>query len=96
MSLSVQRMGDVNDGGGAITAIPQTTVFANGLLVAVIGSVGTSHPPCHWHDIHCEGKWQTTGGSQTVFIGGLPVNRLGDVDTCGHQRIGGSNDIFVG
>lgn len=96
--MNIQRLTDPNSGGGLITTIPQDTVFANGLLVAVIGSSGTSHPPCGspQGSAHCAGVWVTTGGSPTVFIGGLPVNRLGDSDTCTDIRISGSSDVFVG
>lgn len=96
MALSINRAGDINNAGGAITAIPQTTVFANGLLVSINGATGTSHPPCGDSSIHCEGNWVTTGGSPTVFINNISVNRIGDVDSCGHTRVSGSPNVFVG
>lgn len=92
---AVQRLTDVNDAGGAIDSIPQSTVSVNGLLVAVDGSLGTSHPPCPVPDIHCAGNWTTSGGSPNVFIEGIPVNRTGDPDTCGHVRVGGSGNVNV-
>ena len=95
MALPIQRIGDSNDGGGIITSTPQSTVYVNGLLVAVDGSIGTSHDHCKDHYIHCEGQWQTIGGSPNVYIEGIPVNRTGDVDTCGHVRVGGSGNVFV-
>lgn len=95
MGLNVARMTDVNSAGGAITSIPQNTVFANNLLISVNGSIGTGHPPCPSPSIHCAGVWQTANGSTTVFINNIPVNRLSDADTCGHSRVGGSATVFV-
>jgi uncharacterized Zn-binding protein involved in type VI secretion len=31
-----------------------------------------------------------------VFINGIPVNRQGDEDECGHGRAEGSPDVFIG
>lgn len=96
MSLQqVHRMGDPSDANGRITAIPQSTVFANRKLVSVDGSIGTSHPPCPADPIHCAGNWKTANGSPSVFINGIPVNGRGDADTCGHVRAEGSPDVFV-
>ncbi len=95
MALNVARLTDVNSGGGAITSIPQSTVYANNLLVSIDGSIGTSHPPCPKKKKHCAGKWVTAHGSPDVFINNIPVNRLGDSDTCGHSRVGGSANVFV-
>ena len=93
---AIHRMGDCNDGGGCITGIPQGTVFTNTLLVSVNGSIGTGHPPCEEPvPIHCAGAWQTSNGSTTVYVNSIPVNFLGNGDTCGHSRIGGSGDVFV-
>lgn len=88
MSKPIHRLGDFNDGGGDITEIPQNTVYANGRLVSIDGS--RVEP----HDLHFDTV--TANGSTTVFIGGIPVNREGDEDECGHVRDGGSPDVFVG
>jgi len=95
MPLQVHRLGDVNTGGGAITAIPQSTVFANNLLVCVNGSIGTSHPPCPDPSIHCAGAWVTTSGGPTVFAEGIPINKMGDPDSCSHVRASGSPNVFM-
>ena len=92
----VQRLGDANTAGGTITAIPQAGVFANGRLVAVDGSRGSGHPPGPDPPVHCASAWVTAGGSATVRIGGRPVNRQGDGDSCGHARAAGSPDVRVG
>jgi hypothetical protein len=86
-------MNDLNDGGGEITSIPQSTVFCNGKLLAVNGSKGTGHPvgiP------HSAGVWETANGSSNVNAGGIPVNRENDIDTCTHSRTGGSGNVNVG
>lgn len=88
-----QRKSDSNDGGGSITTTDgNSTVYANNLLVSVNGSIGTGHGP----GPHVGGAWQTTSGSGTVFAHGVEVNFTGNPDTCGHARVGGSGDVFVG
>ena len=90
---AAQRNGDSNDGGGVINSIPQSTVFVNSKLVSVNGSTGTGHPS---GPPHSAGTWKTANGSETVFAGGIAINRTGDADTCAHTRAGGSDDVFVG
>lgn len=93
---SLQRFGDINDAGGAVTGIFQTNSFCNGLLIVIQGSIGTSHPPCPDPSIHCAGNWQTTSSISNVFVNNIPVTVTGDFDTCGHVRIGGSSNVIVG
>lgn len=90
-----QRDGDANSAGGVINSIPQSTVYANGRLIAVDGSIGTGHPPCPIDPTHCAGAWATSGGSGTVSINGIPVNFTGNSDTCGHARVGGSGTVNI-
>ncbi|XWN29758.1 MAG: hypothetical protein ROR55_19975 [Devosia sp.] len=89
------RQTDVNSGGGAITDVPQDFVFDQGLLVSVDGSIGTSHPPCPLDPVHCQGNWVTANGADWVRINGIPVNRTGDADTCGHVRAGTDSIIDI-
>ena len=91
----IQRMFDPNTGGGIITAIPQTTVFANSKLVAVQGSIGSAHAPCPKPPIHCAGAWATIATQSSVFVHSIPVIRDGDIDTCGHARTAGSTSVFA-
>jgi len=79
----VHRLGDPNDEDGIITDIPQGTVFANELLVSINGSLVEGGPTV------------TANGSPTVFIGGIPVNRLGDEDSDGTPRAQGSPNVYV-
>ena len=92
MGNKAHRMGDANTGGGTITTIPQSTVFANSKVLAVNGSKGTGHSVA----IHAVNAWDTANGSSTVNAGGIPVNSEGDADTCTHTRTGGSSDVNIG
>ena len=92
MGNKAHRMGDANTGGGTITTIPQSTVFANSKVLAVNGSKGTGHGV----GIHAVNAWDTANGSSTVNAGGIPVNKEGDADTCAHTRTGVSGDVNIG
>lgn len=92
---AIQRMGDSNNAGGAINSIPQSTVYVNNKLVAVSGSIGTSHAPCPIPP-HCAGQWQTVATQTTTFVENKLVVVDNDTDTCGHTRINGSADSFIG
>ena len=89
---AVQRVTDQNGGGGVLTTTPQAFVRVGGELVAVVGAKGTGHGD----DVHVAGAWQTAGGSASVRIGGVAVIRRGDVDSCGHARVGGAAFCRVG
>ena len=89
---AAQRMTDANLGGGTISSVPQSTVYANSKLLSVNGSSVTTHgtdPAVHSGTV-------TANGSSTVKVGGLGVNRENDVDTCTHVRIGGSSNVNIG
>jgi uncharacterized Zn-binding protein involved in type VI secretion len=87
---AVHRLGDLDEGGGAIVNIPQGTVYVNGVLASIDGSDVDGHGTGE------HSSPTTANGSPTVFIGGIPVNRQGDEDTCGDPRDSGSPDVFVG
>ena len=89
---AAQRMTlDANNGGGTISSVPQSTVYANSKLLSVNGSSVTTHgdPAVHSGTV-------TANGSSTVFAGGTAVNRTGDADSCGHARTGGSSNVNIG
>ena len=92
MGNKAHRMGDANTGGGTITTIPQSTVFANSKVLAVNGSKGTGHGV----GLHAYHAWDTANGSSTVKVGGTPVNSYSDADTCTHTRTGGSSNVNIG
>lgn len=93
----IQRKTDANSAGGTITVtIPNTTVFANNLLVSIDGSTGTPDSNAAPGNPHDGGVWKTANGSGTVFVNNTPVNYTTNLDTCGDERQGGSSDVFVG
>lgn len=85
----VHRQTDPNTDGAPIVEVVQQTVYANNLLVSVDGS------PVEGHGLPPHSDPYTANGSQNVFIQFIPVNRMGDEDTCGHPRAEGSPDVFV-
>lgn len=91
---AVQRVGDANSGGGVITA-GAASVLVNGRPVAVTGMPVTPHYPCgrRGGSIHCSAV--TVGSSGSVMAEGKPIVLTGDVDTCGHVRVGGSADVGI-
>lgn len=95
MANNSHRFGDINDAGGALNDIPQSTVFTNDKLQSIDGSKGTSHPPCPTPAIHCAGNWVTDNGSSDTFVHDTPANYKGNSDTCGHIRDEGSPDVFI-
>lgn len=86
---AVVRIGDADTGDGNVLGTPQSTVFANNILVAVDGSQVSGHGEGEHADP------RTANGSPNVFINFIPVNRVGDADTCGDTRVDGSSDVFV-
>jgi uncharacterized Zn-binding protein involved in type VI secretion len=85
----VHRLSDPNDDDAVVTSVIQNTVYANNMLVSVDGS------PVESHGLGEHDSPETANGSSTVFINGIPVNRQGDEDTCGHVRAEGSPDVFA-
>lgn len=86
----VARVGDADTGGGTIGTPPQTTVFANSLLIGVNGS------PVSSHGVSPHSSPTTANGSASVFAKSIPINVEGNADSCGHTRSGGSSNVFVG
>ena len=89
---SAQRKTDANTGGGTISSVPQSTVYANSKLLSINGSSVTTHGT----DPAVHSGATTANGSSTVFAGGTAVNREDDNDTCGHARDGGSSNVNIG
>lgn len=86
---AIQRIGDKNTGGGAVLNVPQSSVSANNILIAI----NTSQVSGHGYGKHK--RPNTANGSTTVSINNKPVNKTGDLDTCGHSRASGSNNVSV-
>jgi len=83
----IQIIGDPNSGGGTIDIPTQNFCRITGLLIAVNGTLVTSHPPCPIVPIHCEGNYVTESRQGFARINGLPISIDGDGDTCGHSRL---------
>ena len=95
MGKPAQRDGDPNDGGAKINTVLQSTVFCNTELLSVDGSYGTA-TNCGI-GVHAASVWKTANGSSTVKVGGIPVNRDDDIDTClVHKRTSGSSNVNIG
>ena len=86
---AVQRVWDKNNAGGAISQ-GDSSVTVNGLAIAVNSNPVTPHGG----GPHSNAKTKATQSS--VFVNGKPVVVTGDKDTCGHPRVGGSNNVTIG
>ena len=83
----VARVGDV--AGGAIIN-GATSVTANGIPLAQLGSIVSPHGKSpHSGNV-------ITNGSNTVTAEGIPVARLGDIASCGHAISNASTDVTAG
>lgn len=85
MGKAIQRVGDLDDGGGAILSSLQNKVTIGGIYVSVDGS------PVSDHGAHT--SVVTSGGNPLITINKIPVNFTDDIDSCGHIRIGGYSEI---
>ena len=83
----VARIGDVA-GGTIINGA--TTVTANGIPLAQLGSAVAPHGKSpHSGNV-------ITNGSNSVTAEGIPVARLGDIASCGHAIANASTDVTAG
>ena len=94
---AAQRDGDSNAGGGVAQG-GEASVRINGRPVMIPGQSVTPHPPYpkKGRNEHNNGGQATAGGNSSVRAGGKPIIATGDIDTCGHARVGGSEDVRVG
>lgn len=93
---SVCRVGDRNEAGGIILN-GDPSVLINGRAIAVTDSRVTPHPCCGRRGCpptHCFAR--TKAKKSSVLVNGKPVVSIGDRDTCGHVRLGGSPDVKIG
>lgn len=89
----LSRKGDANTTGGKIIR-GASTVYANGIPVGLHVSGITPHAPFGKKPHPPHRAAQTTDGSPTVFCEGDPVLRVTSGNTCGHQIIEGSPDVY--
>lgn len=95
---AAQRLGDENAGTGKATG-GVDSVRVNNLPIMIPAQAVTAHPPYgrrRRRTVHNDGSQKTAGGVASVRAGGKPVVVTTDVDSCGHARVGGSPDVFVG
>lgn len=90
----IVRVGDINVAGG-MAILPVLSVTANGRPLAKWLGPVTPHPLCPLVPIHCAAL-AALPGSRTVLAGGVPVIRIGDIDTCGHPRVTGAMTVVAG
>jgi len=88
----LSRKGDVNSGGGAIMRGAKS-VFCNEKPVGLHVSPMTPHLPFGKpHPPHAAAV--TVKGSPSVFCEGVPVLRVGSLNSCGHSIVQGSGNVF--
>ena len=85
------RLGDANNMGGKIIA-GVDSVLVNNKPICVDGKPISSHYPY----VPPHGSPVTSGGLGSVIAGGIPINIIGNPDTCGHSRVEGSGDVVAG
>jgi len=90
MTNQIQRKGDKNDAGAKITSTKQTFVKVGGEPVATDGD------PVEGHGLSPHANPKTANGTAFVKIGGIPINRQNDDDSCGHTRDVGSPAVKIG
>lgn len=94
---TVQRRGDSNSAGG-IAQGGVESVRVNNRPIMIPNQPVTPHPPYprRGRNVHNNGSQRTANGVSTVRAGNQRVVVTGDADTCGHPRVGGSNNVRAG
>jgi hypothetical protein len=90
----VQRVGDLNAGGGVALGPGHTNVLVNGRPALIPFTPFTPHIGCNpKKPIHCVGAVAVTGNSKSVRANGEPLVIDGAKDTCQHGRTMGSPNV---
>lgn len=95
MSKKISRVGvDAVPNGGVIISPPVYNVYANKYRIAVKGQLIASHYPCGQPggSAHCHSV--VTIASNKVFVNKIGVARKGDLTSCLHSIISGSETVF--
>lgn len=92
---AVQRTGDVNSAGGVVRSIVNSVLVNGRTIVAGICPV-TPHPCCGADGCQAHCSARTVPRSVSVFAEGKPLILTTFIDSCGHPRVGGSPNVFVG
>jgi uncharacterized Zn-binding protein involved in type VI secretion len=77
--------------GATIRSSGNSSVFANGRLIIVLGDPVDCHN--HGNTTVCPVMIQSSGN---VFANNIAVCREGDVSSCGHSGTNGSGDVGAG
>ena len=87
MPRPMQGIGDINSGGGFILT-GYAGCINGGRPTSCIGDIVSPHDrkPTHFAVVGT--------GNPRVIVGGRPVARLGDFDTCGHVRLMGNPKVL--
>jgi uncharacterized Zn-binding protein involved in type VI secretion len=95
MGKGIQRVGDLNTGGGVAIGPGHPNVLINGRPALIPGTPFTPHPPCSpKQPQHCFGVVSVSGVASTVRANGIPLVLDGGKDSClQHSRIGGSQNV---
>ena len=95
---AVQRNSDKNAGDGVASG-GVASVRVNNLAIMIPAQAVSAHPPYGnkgAKTVHNDGSQKTAGGVASVRAGNKPVVVTTNADTCGHARVGGSPNVFVG
>ncbi len=88
MPRPISNLGDPNSGGGVIITTKCPTILAGGRPVATTLDVVSPHDSKPTH-------FAVTGpGNFRNLSNGAPTNAVGDFDTCGHTRLGGTLNVL--
>lgn len=95
MGKGIQRVGDLNSGGGIAVGPGHQNVLINGRPALLPNTPFTPHPPCSpKQPQHCVGVVAVTGNATTVRANGVPLVLDGAKDSClQHKRMFGSTDV---
>lgn len=90
----VQRVGDLNSGGGVALGPGHDNVLINGRPALRPLTPFTPHIGCNpKFPIHCAGVVAVMGTSPSVFANGEPLVTDGAKDSCFHGRAYGSPNV---
>lgn len=90
MGRPLHRLGDINAAGAPIIFAKAVTVVSGG------APWGTTGDPVAGHGDGRHSSPATGSGSPVVLAQGVPVNRQGDIDSCGHPRATGYPIVLIG
>lgn len=93
MTAAVTRLGDLSTGHKGFVPVPSVqaspNVFANFLPVVRQGDAYAIHCTKHCH------QGVLASGSNTVYVNGKQIGRIGDRISCTDQVASGSNNVFA-